>query len=543
MLSQLIHCMFSTSEAIFLVEADGYSVGCEDKFPSLELGVGRKPSTSSGSSSLIKEGGVLLDLANSLGLQREQIKGCFAEGEGNCDGLEGLVPDNVMVVGSDESLNDLSFQKLVSFSELLGLLVEGFEKEVESLLRELEVRKGHKVVEKGEDAARVGGSRPLSGLASAKMGVGRALCCGMVGCLFSFLMLFGVPCILRFLFLPVGRVENTELLAAELGCKVRSLPSTYLGLPLGASHKSVKVWDGVEERMRKKLALWKGQFISKEEESLSSGRGALEKRPHLVKWAVVCTHKKMGGLGIRNLSILNRALLCKWSWRFAVERDSYWKLIISTKYGVERGGWSTCGAREGHGVGLWKEISKEGLLLLNNVSFLVGIGKRVSSKDAWVADYWDPMGEEEGGLHFSLDLSTIGRWREVERLLSSIQGKRLDADGEDRMLWKGTKNEIFTVKSLYKSLAHSCAVSFPGNIFWSPHVPSKVSFFAWEASWEKVLTQDQLKRRGWILANRCCLCCIEEETINHILVHCSRRRFCGILCFLFLGLIGCCRFR
>ena len=58
-------------------------------------------------------------------------------------------------------------------------------------------------------------------------------------------------------------MENTELLAAELGCKVRSLPSTYLGLPLGASHKSVKVWDGVEERMRKKLALWKGQFISK----------------------------------------------------------------------------------------------------------------------------------------------------------------------------------------------------------------------------------------------------------------------------------------
>ena len=34
--------------------------------------------------------------------------------------------------------------------------------------------------------------------------------------------------------LPMGRVENVELLAAELGCKVGSLPSTYLGLPLGA---------------------------------------------------------------------------------------------------------------------------------------------------------------------------------------------------------------------------------------------------------------------------------------------------------------------
>ena len=66
----------------------------------------------------------------------------------------------------------------------------------------------------------------------------------------------------------------------------------------------------------------------------------------------------------------------------------------------------------------------------------------------------------------------------MERLLSSIQGKRLDVDGEDRMLWKGTKNEIFTVKSLYKSLAHSYAISFPGNIIWSLYVPTNVSFFA-----------------------------------------------------------------
>ena len=55
--------------------------------------------------------------------------------------------------------------------------------------------------------------------------------------------------------LPMGRVENVELLATELGCKVGSLPSTYLGLPLGASHKSMRVWDGVEARMRKRLAL------------------------------------------------------------------------------------------------------------------------------------------------------------------------------------------------------------------------------------------------------------------------------------------------
>ena len=37
----------------------------------------------------------------------------------------------------------------------------------------------------------------------------------------------------------VGCVENMEALATELGCKVRGLPSSYLGLPLGAPFKYV----------------------------------------------------------------------------------------------------------------------------------------------------------------------------------------------------------------------------------------------------------------------------------------------------------------
>ena len=39
--------------------------------------------------------------------------------------------------------------------------------------------------------------------------------------------------------IPVGRVENVEGLAAELGCSVGSHPSMYLGLPFGAPHNSV----------------------------------------------------------------------------------------------------------------------------------------------------------------------------------------------------------------------------------------------------------------------------------------------------------------
>ena len=63
--------------------------------------------------------------------------------------------------------------------------------------------------------------------------------------------------------IPMGRVQVIEDLALELGCKVGGLPSCHLGLPLGAPFKSVAVWDGVEERFGKKLAMWKRQYISK----------------------------------------------------------------------------------------------------------------------------------------------------------------------------------------------------------------------------------------------------------------------------------------
>ena len=186
--------------------------------------------------------------------------------------------------------------------------------------------------------------------------------------------------------LPIGLVTNVEGLASELGCKVGSLLATYLGLPLGAKHKAQSVWDPVEERFWKRLASWKLQYISKGGRatliwsSLSSlpiyhlslfrapqnvcarmeriqrqflwGGSELDKKVSLVSWTTVCTEKRKGGIGIKSFSKMNKALLSKWNWRFANDRNSLWRKIIGSKFGESPDGWHTRDIRGGYGTSL-----------------------------------------------------------------------------------------------------------------------------------------------------------------------------------------------
>ena len=41
--------------------------------------------------------------------------------------------------------------------------------------------------------------------------------------------------------IPIGPVNNLVELTSELGCNIGSLPTSYLGLPLGAKHKALGV--------------------------------------------------------------------------------------------------------------------------------------------------------------------------------------------------------------------------------------------------------------------------------------------------------------
>ena len=54
--------------------------------------------------------------------------------------------------------------------------------------------------------------------------------------------------------LPIGSMDNIQLLAGVLGCKVDAFLTTYLGLPLGAKFKEKAIWDPIIEKFEKRLS-------------------------------------------------------------------------------------------------------------------------------------------------------------------------------------------------------------------------------------------------------------------------------------------------
>uniref|UniRef100_A0A2N9EUB2 Aconitase/3-isopropylmalate dehydratase large subunit alpha/beta/alpha domain-containing protein n=1 Tax=Fagus sylvatica TaxID=28930 RepID=A0A2N9EUB2_FAGSY len=89
----------------------------------------------------------------------------------------------------------------------------------------------------------------------------------------------------------------------------------------------------------------------------------------------------------------------------------------------------------------------------------------------------------------------------------------LKGEGEDHLGWESL--HTFSVKRYYRSLTHTSSNLFPWKMVWKAKVPPRVAFFSWIASLGKALTIDNLRKRGLILQNWCCLCQSDGESVDH----------------------------
>jgi hypothetical protein len=220
---------------------------------------------------------------------------------------------------------------------------------------------------------------------------------------------------------PIGEVQDVGLLASVFGCRVVGLHMKYLGLPLGAHCKATTIWNGVLETTERRLAGWKRCLLSKGgkltliKSTLSNiptyllslfpipssvanrlermqrnflwGGIKEENKFHLVNWSKVCSPLQNGGLGIRNLRRFNQALLGKWLWRFAMEKDALWRKVVEVKYESMAGGWCTNQVMRSYGVGVWKHIRRGWECFSKFIKFEVGDGYHISFwHDTWCGD-------------------------------------------------------------------------------------------------------------------------------------------------------------
>lgn len=143
-------------------------------------------------------------------------------------------------------------------------------------------------------------------------------------------------------------------------CSVGDFPFTYLGIHIDVKRLSNAQWKPVEGKVEKRLAGWKGNFLS------MGGRTVLinscmssvplymlsfleakevikridhsrkrmlwhehqgKRKYHLVNWHTVCLPKDCGGLGILDMTSMNISLLCKWLWKLENEFELWHNLL------------------------------------------------------------------------------------------------------------------------------------------------------------------------------------------------------------------------
>ena len=106
-------------------------------------------------------------------------------------------------------------------------------------------------------------------------------------------------------------------------------------------------------------------------------------------------------------------------------------------------------------------------------------------------------------------------------LLHCIQTRIPRGDGGDRLCWGLNGSGKFDIRSFYHKIWNAAPSTFPWKDIWKVKVPKRVAFFMWTAAHGQILTLDNLMLRGRPLVNRCCMCCCNEESVDHLLLFCS----------------------
>jgi hypothetical protein len=156
-----------------------------------------------------------------------------------------------------------------------------------------------------------------------------------------------------------------------------------------------------------------------------------------------------------------------------------------------------------------------GALKAHNISYLYQASAQASL--GFIANQWKSSEELE------LTGNLVDEWFSFCKALI-LSGIQLQPK-EDLLIWSGGDHSgVMTVRNVYNTLAQEY---WPNQIsgwrrkFWSWDLALKIKLFMWLALENKILSWDNLRKRGWEGPSVCSLCNREEELVFHIFVSCT----------------------
>jgi mannosylglycoprotein endo-beta-mannosidase len=282
-----------------------------------------------------------------------------------------------------------------------------------------------------------------------------------------------------------------------------------------------------------------------------------------VSWSTVCKEKKDGGLGVKDINVVNASLLAKWWWKLLKDEPALWKDVLIARYGGRvASSVSLNGLVGGRSVSAWwKDICLiEEFIVSKNwfdevVEHIVVNGASTSFwSQKWVGNFTlestfprlFSLSDQKEAMVSELAVCGVDsivwnfNWRRVlfvweetlvNRLYDLLNQMRLSA-GPDVWWWKGDPEGLFSVKSAY-SIMFSL-VSGAGELvervnpvfdrIWKSPAPSKLIAFSWQVLHNRIPTKDNLVRRGIFRGDspgNCVVCSGSLESVTHLFLHCD----------------------
>ena len=116
-------------------------------------------------------------------------------------------------------------------------------------------------------------------------------------------------------------------------------------------------------------------------------------------------------------------------------------------------------------------------------------------------------------MHLTRDASTEEEIQQEQQLNAALRQLQVGTnDQQDEVIWRWTQDGKFTVKSFYQQIEGGPLVEMNIRVVWEIKAPARVAIFLWIMMQNKILTVENLRKRGWAMPSRCSLCKKSDET-------------------------------